>query len=124
MPVLVWCAVIFTLSSIPTPQTSQIYWWDFAIKKTAHMVEYGILYFLFFRAVIYSENKSSITNYSLLITFLFGLLYAFSDEIHQSFTPGRHPKLMDIGFDSLGMLISFYLIKFTDFFKSFPILNR
>jgi VanZ family protein len=108
-PVIIWCLLIFTLSSIPTPETSQIYWWDFIIKKSAHMVEYGILFFLTYRAVNFNNKKGERLDY--LIAFIFGLFYAFSDEIHQSFVSGRHAKLMDIGFDMLGMVIVFTLIQ-------------
>ena len=111
LPVIFWCGLIFLFSSIPTVQTSKIYWWDFVLKKTAHVIEYAVLFFLTFRAVTPTNKKSLITNYSLLITFIFCLLYAITDEYHQSFVPGRHCKAMDIGFDSLGMLISFWRIK-------------
>lgn len=106
LPVVFWCILIFSLSSIPTVQTSEIYWWDFIIKKTAHVLEYGILYFLVFRAM---NSKNIKPNWAF--PFLFCLLYAITDEYHQSFVPGRHCKAMDIGFDSLGMLISFWRIK-------------
>ncbi len=35
---------------------------------------------------------------------LVGVLYAASDEFHQSFVPGRGPSIVDIGIDSLGVL--------------------
>ena len=112
LPVVIWCLVIFILSSIPTLPAPKIIWWDFILKKTAHVIEYAILYFLVYRALSRNFSRSK----KLLFTFyslLFTLVYAFSDEYHQSFVPGRHPKLMDIGFDSLGMLFShrFFLKK-------------
>ena len=110
LPVGFWCAVIFTLSSIPTLPSPKIIWWDFVLKKSAHVIEYAILYYLFFRA--FSKNFSLKKNFPIAVCcLLFTVLYAFSDEFHQSFIPGRHMKLMDIGFDSLGMLISLFLIK-------------
>lgn len=33
------------------------------------------------------------------------ILYAASDEFHQSFVPGRGPRVMDIGIDTLGSLV-------------------
>lgn len=107
LPVFLWSGVIFLFSSIPTISTSKIIWWDFILKKSAHIIEYGILFLLTFRAVKASNKKLLISNYSLLITFTFCLLYALSDEYHQSFVPGRQSKLMDVGFDFLGMLLSF-----------------
>lgn len=35
---------------------------------------------------------------------LVGVLYAASDEFHQSFVPGRGPSIVDVGIDSLGVL--------------------
>jgi VanZ family protein len=39
------------------------------------------------------------------------LLYAVTDEIHQSFVPGRHPSIWDVViFDNLGALIGLWLM--------------
>jgi len=91
--------VIFTLSSLSSLPSAEKIWWDYILKKTAHMVEYGIFYFLMIRAL----GERTKRNY--LIAFLVCVVYAISDEIHQSFTPGRHPKPTDVGYDSLGMVV-------------------
>jgi vanZ family protein len=39
-----------------------------------------------------------------IISMLVGVLYAASDEFHQSFVPGRSPSIVDVGIDSLGVL--------------------
>lgn len=104
-PVFAWAALIFTLSSISTLPTAQKIWWDFILKKSAHVFEYAVLYFLILRALQKRTPKT------YLIAFIFSLLYALSDEYHQSFTPGRYPKLIDVGFDTLGMGLSYLKIK-------------
>lgn len=38
---------------------------------------------------------------------LIAILYACSDEWHQTFIPGRGGTIRDVGFDSLGVLIAF-----------------
>ena len=44
------------------------------------------------------------------LALLFALLYASSDEFHQSFVPGRHPSWVDVlGFDGGGALIALSL---------------
>ena len=111
-PVIFWCLVIFSLSSMHTIETTEFFWWDFIMKKSAHITEYAILYWLFLRAVSKNfsfprQKFSKLAFYSLLFT----LFYASTDEFHQRFVPGRHSKLMDIGFDFTGMLISLFLIK-------------
>jgi len=79
----------------------EIIWWDFIIKKTAHVGEYAILYFLLWRAI----------KKGWIIPLVLGLIYALSDEYHQSFVPGRTATLRDAGFDLSGMLIMLYALK-------------
>jgi VanZ family protein len=33
------------------------------------------------------------------------ILYAITDEYHQSFVPGRSPRGMDVGIDALGAVL-------------------
>jgi len=145
-PVVFWCLVIFTLSSIPTLPTVEIIWWDFVLKKSAHITEYAVLYFLVFCAVNKINLKSQISPASprlgrgranlkatsqnsklkknksdWLYPLVFSILYAFSDEFHQKFVPGRHSQLTDIGFDFSGMLISLYYLRCT---KNSPSYNN
>jgi VanZ family protein len=42
---------------------------------------------------------------ALLIT----ILYAFSDEYHQTFVPGRHGQLQDVAIDMTGALLAMSL---------------
>ena len=100
LPVLIWMVVIFAFSSMPINHAKQFSWTDFIIKKTAHVTEYAILFWLTYRA-----NKSF--KYSLIIC----LLFALSDEWHQTITPGREGTLRDVGFDSLGTLLSLTWLK-------------
>ena len=106
-PVVGWCAVIFMLSSIPTHPSPKIIWWDFVLKKTAHLTEYAILYFLVFRAV----NKKLKKMINWLTPFLITIPYAVSDEIHQYFIPGRSCRWYDVMIDISGMLIGLFLIR-------------
>lgn len=84
-------------------------WSDFFIKKTAHVIEYVILYWLVWRA---ASNKGKITHQSLFLkVLLVTVLYALSDEWHQTLIPGRTGTLRDVGFDTIGMLLSLTQIK-------------
>ena len=103
-PVVLWCGLIFIMSSMPTLPKVGFIWWDFLMKKSAHIIEYGILYFLLWRAL-----KGNTKRY--LISLILGLLYAISDEYHQSFVMGRTAMARDVGFDLLGMLIALYWLK-------------
>lgn len=99
-PVLVWAGVIFTVSAIPTLPRVGFLWWDFVAKKSAHILEYGILMYLLIRARL-PWHKALV----------YGVAYAISDEIHQAFVTGRSSKLTDVGFDTVGMLTAVQLIK-------------
>lgn len=101
LPVILWAALIFTLSSFSTLPSAQKVWWDYILKKGAHMFEYAVLYFLVVRAL----EKRTAKNYTL--AFVLCIAYAISDEFHQSFTPGRTPKPTDVGFDTIGMTIAY-----------------
>lgn len=109
LPVLIWAAVIFTFSSLPINQPAPFSLTDFIVKKTAHMTEYAILYFLVWRAL---SNRGTIKDKSLLWKILIvTILYAASDELHQTLIPGREGTLRDVGFDTIGMLISLSQVK-------------
>ena len=99
-PVFIWMGVIFGFSSIASIPGAQIIWWDFVIKKTAHMVVFGILFYLLVRADNWSREDK---RYWLAFGLTF--LYAVSDEWHQSFVPGRHARWYDVVFDLLGASI-------------------
>lgn len=92
---------------------------NFILKKAAHITEYAILYLLTFKSINHiktvRQGKELIrelpkkTNYWLPLIFV--ILYAASDEIHQYFVPGRHARWYDVSFDTLGGLISLYIIR-------------
>jgi VanZ family protein len=101
LPVVLWMILIFWMSSIPDLPSNKIDVLDFIFKKTAHVLEYTVLFLLWFRAL---GNKNPFE------AVVFSLVYAFSDEIHQLFVPGRTGRLRDVGIDSLGMIIPALLI--------------
>lgn len=54
----------------------------------------------------YNLKELDKLGYSLII----GVIYASSDEIHQSFTPGRGPLLTDVMIDTMGVLLGILLV--------------
>jgi len=108
LPVGFWCGLIFYLSSLPNLQTS---WglWDVILRKIAHISEYGILAFLLWRAIFHSSNVNLSRTY--FWSGALSLLYAASDEFHQTFVPTRRGTVYDIFIDGLGIaLVLFFLI--------------
>jgi VanZ family protein len=96
LPVLVWAAVIFTLSSIPSLSTG-LGTWDTVLRKGAHMAEFMILGALLVHAVG-SEAWA----------FAIGTAYAATDEVHQLFVRGRHGSVVDVLVDAIGVAIGVY----------------
>jgi VanZ family protein len=106
LPVFAWCAVIYYLSSIPELKSSLPNQWDFVSRKIAHMTEYGILTFLFFRAVAINLSFKR----SIAYAALFSITYALTDEYHQLFVFGRSGNLTDVFIDTLGIFFATFLI--------------
>ena len=109
LPVLLWAGVIFFFSSMAINKPAPFSWADFVFKKTAHVTEYAIFYFLIFRAM--SNKQQSINKKVFRWSLFLAVLFAFSDEWHQTFVPGREGTLRDVGFDTIGSLLSLTWIK-------------
>lgn len=105
-----WCGTIFYLSSLPSLVTP---WgiWDIILRKIAHITEYGILAFLVWRAIFHSIkiNLTKVYAWSGALS----LLYAISDEIHQSFVPTRNGSIFDILIDGVGiaLMLCFLIVR-------------
>lgn len=99
LPPVIWMGVIFAFSAQPVIKTTDFFLADFLMKKTAHFVEYAVLSVLVYRALIRSGVGS---RKATIISIIFSILYAISDEWHQSFTPGREPHIRDVIIDSVG----------------------
>ncbi len=110
LPVVVWMLVIFTFSSKPTGVASTIDWQDFFIKKFAHVLVFGLLSVLLYRAQrAYGTSRKVAIVTSILVSALYGL----TDEYHQSFIGGRTPRLRDVGFDTIGATLSLITLWYT-----------
>ncbi|HOW28704.1 MAG TPA: VanZ family protein [Elusimicrobiota bacterium] len=108
-PVVVWCGLIFYLSGIPDLRSDLPGRWDLIARKAAHMFEYGILAWLFYRAAQGSWNVSPRLAYWM--TFAYCFIYAMGDEYHQSFVPGRYPSFLDVIIDAAGSMISLEIVR-------------
>jgi VanZ family protein len=91
--------VIFFFSAQPVLPGFELDTLDFVFKKIAHMFVFAVLYFLIHRGLVLDQGLTKGRWWQALV---FCLLYAISDELHQSFSPNRHPSLRDVGFDMIG----------------------
>lgn len=107
LPVTIWAAIIFKLSSGKVPEASTVYWQDFAIKKFAHVTFFGFLSILIYRALRgegIPRKKAAI--WAIVATAFYGA----TDEFHQLFTQGREARVRDVGFDTIGAMIAVAII--------------
>ena len=92
-PPLLLMAVIFWLSAQPGLD-SGLGVWDTFLRKLAHMVEFGLLWLLWWRALGYGSPVPAI---------VIALGYAASDEWHQSFVADRSGSPVDWAIDAAGV---------------------
>ncbi len=100
LPLISWTAVIFFVSHQPSQNIPIFGFWDLLVKKGAHFIAYLILAELAFGAT--NQKRPA---YALLIT----LLYAISDEWHQTFIPGRNGTLIDVLIDFSGGVTALFI---------------
>lgn len=76
------------------------------IRKAAHMSEYGLLAVaVAYSAHIYGQRRGKLLLWSECIC----VMYAFTDEFHQLFIPGRSGQITDVIIDGIGAFIGFYI---------------
>lgn len=98
-----WMALIFALSSqskLPSPDDP---WLDFLFKKSAHFSVYGVLAVLWWRVL---PARPASWRWAWLLT----VLYAISDEFHQSYVALRHPAARDVIIDACGAATALALV--------------
>ncbi len=86
-------ALIFALSATPD-LSSGLGTLDLYLRKTAHIAIFALLWMTMMRATDWRRP--------LAVT-VAALLYAASDEWHQTFVEGRHGTPSDVAIDAIGM---------------------
>src|SRR5581483_1791631 len=129
-PVLLWMALIFGASGergsfkqssriiapllhwlFPHLSEDFIYGVVLVIRKCAHLSEYGILALLVWRA-LRKPVRGKIRPWQwteAAEALWFAVLYAATDEFHQTFIPSREGCLRDVCIDTTGAVIGLFL---------------
>ena len=79
---------------------------DLPVKKLGHFLEYAVLALLFLRAL---HGTQSPTRQHLTWAFALTVLYAMTDEYHQTLVPGRAGRWEDVVIDASGALLALLL---------------
>ena len=96
--------VIFLFSDQPASQLPDFGWADRLDQEKRACDWLRNSRFIVLAGLEFSKDKR-------WVAWLLALLYAMTDEFHQSFVSGRHPTLWDVGlFDNLGALISLWIV--------------
>jgi VanZ family protein len=131
LPVLLWMALIFSASSdrlsfqhssriiapfihwlISGASEETVHCIVVLVRKAAHLTEYAVLALLVLRPMARPSVNSAWTwRWSDAIrTLLVVMLYAASDEFHQSFVPSRQASIWDVLIDTTGGFFGLLLV--------------
>ena len=121
-PLIIWASLIFIASSslmsashtgammgpllhwlFPHASEPTLAIIHFAVRKAAHFTEYAILALLAARA-FRTSSRELLRQRWFWVSLLFIVIYALSDEYHQSFVPSRTASIYDSMIDSAGGL--------------------
>lgn len=102
LPVLIYAIIIFSISAIPGKKIPPLFKGQDILF---HIFEYAVFALLLKRA-LKGSNPGISGAKTLFWVFFLALAYAFSDELHQAFVPGRFPSIADVLFDFAGVLIA------------------
>jgi VanZ like protein len=98
-PPLALMSLIFVMSHIPDLD-SGLGLFDLIARKVIHMTEYGLLFFLWLRALGFRRP---------LLAAAITLAYTVTDEFHQTFVAGRHGNGFDLLIDAAGVAVAWAL---------------
>lgn len=102
LPVFLWAGLIYFFSSQPDLRSGLPTFWDLILRKIIHIIEYAVLCLLIFRAF---NNYRISWRRALILAGLFSILYAVSDEYHQTFIFGRSGAWRDVAIDAFGVTL-------------------
>jgi len=97
-------SVIFFFSAQPSPRLPDFQWADRLVKKGGHAIGYAILALLYWRAMGFQNKRR-------WVAWVLAILYAFTDDFHQSLVSGRHPTIWDVLiYDNIGAIVSLWIV--------------
>lgn len=124
LPVLLWMGVIFFMSTDtgsaahtsrflgpllhwlkPDLTRAQFETVQFFVRKAGHLTEYALLAILLARAFFASWAAMLRRPVTAALVLGIAVMYAASDEWHQSFVPSRTASAGDVAIDAVGALI-------------------
>jgi VanZ family protein len=111
LPVIAWMMVIFLFSSqAHSGAITESFFgdWNVPIRKCAHLLEYFVLASLARRA--FGQSGGVWASRKGIFALVLCAFYAFGDEWHQSYVPGRSASVADAFVDIVGALLAIALL--------------
>lgn len=103
LPALLMMLVIFFVSAQSSADLPKFDWADQIIKKGGHMIGYALLAVSYWNVLHFKPERR-------WLAWCLAVLYALTDEFHQSFVAGRNASFWDVLiFDNLGALFGTWL---------------
>lgn len=107
-PIIAYLIIIFIFSSIPGDDLPEL---SFTISdKLFHGLIYFIAFYLFYFSFSNIRKDSVFYKNAILFSFAFTVIYAISDELHQSLVPNRDADIFDFLADFIGAFIGFIIM--------------
>lgn len=105
LPAILLMGIIFVLSSLPAERIPYFGRFDVLVKKGGHALGYGML------ALAYAHALPSRLSLPVRwgLSLCMAVLFALSDEFHQSFVEGRNSSLRDVFIDGVGAAVALTL---------------
>jgi VanZ family protein len=103
-PPIALMALIYVLSAQPH-LNSGLGTIDFVGRKIVHATEYGTLWLLWLRALRWHRSALAAS---------IAILFAITDEYHQTFVSGRHGSPVDVLIDATGVAIAWAILRRRD----------
>lgn len=104
-----WMGLIYWLSSQPVLPTVQDTVVDLLLKKGGHFLLYAVLALAVLRSLAMSWRWDKMGRI-YPVAFCVCVAYAVLDEVHQSFTPNRHPAYTDVLVDAFGVAVALLFV--------------
>lgn len=94
--------LIFGASSLPASRVPYLGEIDVLVKKFGHAIGYALLALAYYIALPTRLSRG----YRALMALFMAILFALSDEYHQSFIEGRTSSIRDVAIDSIGAAVA------------------
>lgn len=106
-PLLLWCALIFFLSSLQGLPTVPIILHP---DKFVHFIVFGVLGIAAYRAFKHQTSFPFLASQPAISAVVFAGLYGIADEFHQRFVPGRSFDVWDMLADLIGASVCVWIM--------------